>query len=40
MRGVELLREKGEVSERERERERVSDDKKDIYYMKKIYNGG
>ena len=38
MRGVELLREKEEVSETERERE--SDDKKDMYYMKRIYNGG
>ena len=42
MRGVELLREKEEVSEteRDRERERESDDKKDMYYMKRIYNGG
>ena len=39
MRGVELLREKEEVSETEREREREieSDDKKDMYYMKRIY---
>ena len=43
MRGVELLREKEEVSETERKREieeRESDDKKDMYYMKRIYNCG
>ena len=44
MRGVELLREKEEVSETERkreiERERESDDKKDMYYMMRIYNCG
>ena len=40
MRGVELLREKEEVSETERKRERESDEKKDMYYMKRIYNCG
>ena len=41
---MKLLREKEEVSETERkreiERERESDDKKDMYYMKRIYNCG